>query len=99
MPLLEAVVVAVTAPLKDNVVVALGAGLTVPEIANVVWPPGAGSPGVCVETLLFALTLPVQPTLHTNAAKMASPNQRLPLDTAPLWNSLEDRISLQPFSV
>ena len=33
--------------------------------------------------------------LHTNAAKMASPNPALPLDTARLWNCLEDRISLR----
>ncbi|HEX3121273.1 MAG TPA: hypothetical protein VHP80_19390 [Candidatus Acidoferrum sp.] len=100
VPLLAAVVVAVAAPLKDKVVAALGAGLTVPEIANVVCPPGVPPPGVVgVETLPFGLTVPVQPTLHTKAPKMTSPNQALPLDTAPLWNCLEDRISLQPFSV
>ena len=97
--MLPAVVVAVAAPLNEKVVVELGAGLTVPEMAKVVWPTGVGLPGVCVETLLFGLTLPVQPTLHTNTAKMASPNPALPRNTAQLWNCLEDRISLRPFSV
>jgi len=36
VPLLLAVVVAVAAPLNDKVVVTLGAGFTVPEMAKVV---------------------------------------------------------------
>jgi hypothetical protein len=67
----------------------------VPEMAKVVWPLLGGG----VVTPSFGFTEPVQPTLHTNAAKRARPNPALPLDTAPLWNCLEDRISLQPFSV
>jgi hypothetical protein len=98
VPSLAAVVVAVPAPLNDNVVVTLGAGLTVPEIAKVVCPPGVPLPGgVGVEMPLFGFTLPVQPTLHTKAAKMASPNPALPLDKAPFWNCLKDRISLRTF--
>ena len=94
MPLLPVVVVATEAPLSESVVVVLGVGLTVPEIANVC--PPEGWPGVVGEvTLLLGFTVPVQPMPHRAIAEMASHNVALPMGPFRVSICLDGRMALR----